>query len=415
MATPFEPIFAGLLSGEIASKEELHRAKVELCRAGVPTMPQTAAARWAAVDPRLRPPLAPMLRAKPSRTASGVAVVAAMTKPFACPHGVCIFCPGGPRWGTPQSYLADEPAAMRGAQFAYDPYRQTRARIEQLRATGHPTDKIDFIVLGGTFTTLPADYRESFVKGCLDGLNGFASPTLADAQRANETAASRMIGLTIETKPERFEDDDVADALRLGATRVELGVQSTFDDVLRRVNRGHTVDDVRAATRRAKDAGLKACYHMMPGLPGSDAERDLASFRAIFEDPAFRPDMLKIYPTVVVPGTGLRALWARGEYEPPSTEAIVELLVAVKPIVPPWVRIQRIQREIGVPTTAAGLAVGNVREVARRRLADEGKRCRCIRCREVGLRRRAFAPGDVELHRQDYEASGGREVFLSLD
>jgi len=414
-ANPFAPLVEGILAGRISSKEELHRAKVELCRAGVLAAPPTDAAILAAVEPPMRGRLEPILRAKRSRTASGVAVVAAMTKPFACPHGVCIFCPGGPSWGTPQSYVRSEPAARRAAQHAYDPYRQTRARVEQLRATGHPTDKVDFIVLGGTFTTLPRAYRESFLKGCYDGLNRFESATLVDAQTANETAANRMIGLTIETKPERFEPGDVAHAIHLGTTRVEFGVQSTFDEVLKRVNRGHTVEDVRRATRRAKDAGLKVCYHMMPGLPGSDRERDMASFRTIFDDPHFRPDMLKIYPTVVLPGTGLHTLWRRGDYEPLTTDEVVDLVAAVKALVPPWVRIQRIQREIGVPELAAGLAAGNVRELARARLAAEGKRCQCVRCREVGLRRRPFTPGGVSLHRQTYDASGGREVFLSLE
>jgi len=414
-SSPYEDIVAGILLGRIASKEELHRAKVELCRQGLLEAPPTDASILAAVDPDLRPRLAPFLRVKPSRTASGVAVVAAMTKPSPCPHGVCVYCPGGPAWGTPQSYLGGEPAAMRGAQFAYDPYRQTRARVEQLRATGHATDKVDFIVLGGTFTGFPAAYRESFVKGCYDGLNGFEGASLTGAMLANETADARMIGLTIETKPERFDPETVAHTMSLGTTRVEFGVQSTFDDVLRRANRGHTVEDVRAATRRAKDAGLKVCYHMMPGLPGSDAARDLESFRIIYEEEAFRPDMVKIYPTLVLPGTGLHALWRRGEYEPMTTDEVVDLLAAVKALTPPWVRIQRIQREIGVPEVAAGLAVGNVRELARARLETESLRCRCIRCREVGLRKRVFEDERMELRRQEYGASGGREVFLSYE
>lgn len=409
------PIVQAVLSGAIASKEELHRKKVEMCRQRVWLAPPKDADILAAIEPELRVRVAPVLREKPSRTASGVAVVAAMTMPHACPHGVCIYCPGGPTWGTPQSYLGTEPAAMRGAQFAYDPYRQTRARIEQLRATGHATDKVDFIVLGGTFTNFPESYRESFVKGCFDGLNGFTGDTLADSQRVNETAASRMIGLTIETKPERFGPHDVEHSMKLGTTRVEFGVQSTFDDVLQRVNRGHTIRDVRDATRRAKDAGLKVCYHMMPGLPGSDLERDILSFRALFEDPDFRPDMLKIYPTLVLPGTGLHELWRRGAYHPFTTEQVVDLLMAVKTRIPPWVRIQRIQREIGIPDVEAGLSVGNVRELVRERLAAEGKRCRCIRCREVGLRRRDFAPDGLVLRRQDYQASGGDEIFLSLE
>ena len=412
---PFRPLVGEVLSGAIISKGELHRAEVEFCQGGLSLVPPTDAGAPVALVNGFRPRGSEVLRLKPSRTASGVAVVAAMTKPYACPHGRCIYCPGGPAQGTPQSYLGGEPAAMRGAQHAYDPYRQTRARVEQLRAIGHSTDKVDFIVLGGTFTNFPPVYQQAFVKGCFDGLNGFESDTLEEAQGANETAANRMIGLTIETKPERFGDDDVSFSMRLGVTRVEFGVQSTFDDVLMRVNRGHTVQDVREATRRAKDAGLKVGYHMMPGLPGSDFERDLASLRAIFDDPDFRPDMLKIYPTLVLPGTGLHELWRRGEYEALTTERVVDLLAAVKPLVPPWVRIQRIQREIGVPEVAAGLSVGNVRELVRARMAAEGLRCRCIRCREVGLRGRAFSGQILSLRRHDYRASGGTEVFLSLE
>jgi len=415
LAATFKPLVDRVLAGSITSKEGLHRAKVELCRAGVLASPPTDADILAAVSPEQRPLLEPILRAKPSRTASGVAVVAAMTKPYACPHGVCIFCPGGPKRGTPQSYLGSEPAAKRGAEFEYDPYEQTRSRVEQLKATGHATDKVDFIVLGGTFTTLPAVYQESFVKGCYDGLNGFISETLGDAQHANEVAASRMIGLTIETKPERFTPDDVAHAMALGVTRVEFGVQSTFDDVLHLSNRGHTVDDVRQATRRAKDAGLKVCYHMMPGLPGSDRERDLQSFRTVFDDSEFRPDMLKIYPTIVLPDTGLYQLWRRGAFAPMTTEETVDLLVSVKKIVPPWIRIQRIQREIGVPDVAAGLAVGNVRELAQERMAGEGLRCGCIRCREVGLRGRPFVNERFDLLRETYRASDGVEEFLSVE
>ena len=304
---------------------------------------------------------------------------------------------------------------MRGAQHAYDPYRQTRARVEQLRAIGHSTDKVDFIVLGGTFTNFPPVYQQAFVKGCFDGLNGFESDTLEEAQGANETAANRMIGLTIETKPERFGDDDVSFSMRLGVTRVEFGVQSTFDDVLMRVNRGHTVQDVREATRRAKDAGLKVGYHMMPGLPGSDLDRDLASFRALFEDPDYHPDLLKVYPTLVLEGTALHGLWRSGRYTPLSEEDAVELVAKLKALVPPWCRIQRVQREIGAPQIRGGPRKGDLRILARERLRARGLACRCIRCREVGFRGIEPRPDAVELVATEYEASGGREVFLSIE
>ena len=404
-----------LASGDVSGKADLQRVKSELVRrhriVGVPADSEILAH----APPAMRDSLDDLLRVKPTRSASGVAVVSVMTPPHPCPHGVCVYCPGGPRSGTPQSYTGTEPAARRAARHRFDPTAQTAARLAQLRATGHRTDKIDLIVLGGTFSSLDPALKEGFVKGCFDGLNGRAAADLEEAHRINETAASRCIGLTIETKPDCFLGPDVEESLRLGVTRVELGVQTTHDDVLRLVNRGHTDADTRAATRRAKEAGLKRGYHMMAGLPGNDADGDLESFRAIFEDPEYRPDFLKIYPTLVLPGTGLHAMWALGRYAPLSTEDAVELVASVKAIVPPWVRIQRIQREIGADVIEAGPTKGDLRVRARRRLAERGGRCRCIRCREIGLQRVALRADAVRLHRSDYEASGGTEVFLSFE
>jgi len=404
-----------LASGDVSGKADLQRVKSELVRrhriVGVPADSEILAH----APPAMRDSLDDLLRVKPTRSASGVAVVSVMTPPHPCPHGVCVYCPGGPRFGTPQSYTGTEPAARRAARHRFDPTAQTAARLAQLRATGHRTDKIDLIVLGGTFSSLDPALKEGFVKGCFDGLNGRAAADLEEAHRINETAASRCIGLTIETKPDCFLGPDVEESLRLGVTRVELGVQTTHDDVLRLVNRGHTDADTRAATRRAKEAGLKLGYHMMPGLPGNDADRDLESFRAIFEDPGYRPDFLKIYPTLVLPGTGLHTMWALGRYTPLSTEDAVELVARVKAIVPPWVRIQRIQREIGADVIEGGPTKGDLRVRAQRRLAETGGRCRCVRCREIGLRRVPLGPEDVRLHRTEYEASGGIEVFLSFE
>ena len=397
------------------SKDALQRLKLEFARShGLPRFPSDADLLEVAPE-HLRGRLEPTLRVKPTRTASGVAVVSVMTAPHACPHGTCTYCPGGPRFGTPQSYTGTEPAAMRAAQFAYDPRAQTRARIEQLHAIGHRTDKVDLIVLGGTFTSLEPRYQEWFIARCFDGLNGFDVEGLAAAHRANESADSRCIGLTVETKPDRFLGPEVEFCVRLGATRVELGVQSTHDDVLLRAHRGHTDADARHATRRAKEAGLKVGYHMMPALPGSDVDRDLESLRAIFDDTDYRPDLLKIYPTLVVRGTALYGLWARGDYRGMTNEEAVELVAKVKAMVPPWVRIHRIQREISAADICAGPTRGDLRNLARARLAARGLRCRCIRCREIGLQRRALSAEEVMLHRTDYDASGGREVFLSFE
>ena len=398
-----------------ATKDDLERLKIRVARGvrlgGLPSDPQILQV----LPSGLRSDLVDLLRVKPARTASGVAVVTVMTAPHACPHGVCSFCPGGPRAGTPQSYLGTEPAARRAADHHYDPRGQTGARIEALQRIGHDTDKVDLIVLGGTFTALDARYREWFIKGCFDGLNGFESPTLVEAQDANESATARCIGLTIETKPDWFLGSEVDESLALGTTRVELGIQSTHDDILDRVHRGHTDDQSRRAMGRAKEAGLKVGAHMMPGLPGSDVDRDLESFRVLFDDPAYRPDFLKIYPTLVLPGTALYGLWKSARYTPLSTEEAVELIARVKAIVPRWCRIQRVQREIGAPDIADGAKRGDLRILAKERLRSEGLDCHCIRCREIGFRGIPPRPEALSLLRMDYESSGRLEVFLSIE
>ena len=410
----FEALFEEIRERPL-SKEEIHRRKVVLARRfSLPRLPSDAEL-VSRLSRGARPSHEEVLRVKPARTASGVAVVTVMTAPHACPHGVCVYCPGGPRLGTPQSYTGEEAAAKRAAMHAYEPRAQTEARLRVLRSMGHPTDKVDLIILGGTFTSLMQGYRESFVKGCLDGMNGFLSETLPDAQTANEAAPSRCVGLTIETKPDCFLGAEVEQSLDLGTTRVELGLQSTHDDVLTLVHRGHTDAQSRAATRRAKDAGMKVGYHMMPGLPGSDFDRDLASFRSIFEDPAYRPDFLKIYPTLVLPGTALHGLWRAGRYVPLSLETSVELIARIKALVPPWCRIQRIQREIGAHQILGGPSKGDLRVLAQQRLRSTGGSCRCIRCREVGFRGIEPRPDALTLLREDYEASGGHEVFLSIE
>jgi elongator complex protein 3 len=397
------------------SKEGLQRLKLELARSHrLSGLPRDAAILERVPVP-MRADLIDLLRVKPARTASGVAVVTVMTAPHGCPHGTCTFCPGGPRVGTPQSYVGSEPVARRAARHAYDPRTQAAERIRALRSIGHDTDKVDLIILGGTFTALDRAYREWFVKGCFDGLNGFESSSLEAAQQANESAAARCIGLTIETKPDCFLADEAEKALALGTTRVELGLQSTHDDVLVAVHRGHTDAQTREAMGRAKSAGLKLGVHMMPGLPGSDPDRDFESFRLLFEDPAYRPDFLKIYPTLVLPGTALYGLWKSGRYTPMGTEEAVELVARVKAIVPPWCRIQRVQREIGASEIADGARRGDLRVLARARLRSLGRDCRCVRCREVGFRRASPRPDALALLRMDYESSGGTEVFLSIE
>jgi len=400
--------------GLITDKRALQREKLRLCaKYGLDRVPKDAEILEA-----LSGRYVEVLRTKRVRSLSGVAVVAAMTSPHPCPHGRCIYCPGGPEYNTPQSYTGREPAAMRASQNQFDPYRQVKARIEQLELNGHSTDKIDMIIMGGTFTSRPLDYQRWFVQRCLDAMNGMDSSSLEEAQETNQYGWHRCIGMTVETRPDWFRKEHASECMRMGFTRVELGVQTVFDHVLKAVERGHGVSEVVEATRVAKDAGFKVCYHMMPGLPGTTPEMDLKAFRKIFEDPDFRPDMLKIYPTLVMEGTRLHDLWRSGEYRELTTEDAVELLADVKAIVPPWVRIQRIQRDVPVGLITAGVKKSNLRQLVQDRLAETGWKCRCIRCREAGLQQLKGAALDwssTELHVTEYTASTGREYFLSFE
>jgi len=409
-------LLKAIVDGEVKDKADLQRKKIELCRelnlAEVPPNSETLARAGEEVLPLVKS----ILRRKPVRTLSGVAVVAVMTSPAPCPHGRCLYCPGGVENNSPQSYTGKEPAARRASYNEYDPFRQVSARMEQLEAIGHGTDKIDLIIMGGTFTSRPLDYQTDFVKGCFDAMNHHRSPSLLEAHVRNETAPHRCIGMTIETRPDGFDGARADHCMRLGATRMEFGVQVLDDEILRAVNRGHGVKEVADATKVAKDKGLKVCYHIMPGLPGSSPKKDVESFRLMFEDERFRPDMLKIYPTLVVKGTPLYESWREGLYQPYTTQQAVRVIAEMKQYAPKWVRIQRIQRDIPVPLIEAGVDKGHLREMVRQHMRSEGKRCRCIRCREVGLNRIPVAEAqDLELNREEYVASGGKEVFISLD
>ncbi|MBN2488913.1 MAG: tRNA uridine(34) 5-carboxymethylaminomethyl modification radical SAM/GNAT enzyme Elp3, partial [Methanosarcinaceae archaeon] len=227
-----------------------------------------------------------MLRRKPVRTISGVAVIAAMTSPAPCPHGVCVPCPGGPDsvFASPQSYMGREPATMRAIQNNYDPYLQVTSRLSQLKQIGHEIEKAELIVMGGTFSARSIDYQEWFTKRCLEAMNDFYDKdwrnnvqkigadnpyfTLGDVQKTNETAAVRNTGITFETRPDWAKVEHVDRMLALGATKVEIGVQSVYDFVLSRINRGHTVKDTVDANRILRDSALKVGFHMMPHLPG---------------------------------------------------------------------------------------------------------------------------------------------------
>ncbi len=412
--------------GRITSREDLERLKRELAaRERLDRVP-TDAEVLARLGDRVDPAALALLRTKPSRTLSGVAVVAVMTPPAPCPHGTCMYCPGGVDAGTPQSYTGKEPAARRAIQAGFDGGRQTSGRLAQLAEVGHPTEKVELVVMGGTFPALAPEDRATFVKGCVDAMNGSPAKDLAGAIYANEEGPHRCVALTIETRPDLCDRAGVDDLLDLGTTRVEIGVQVTEDRPLELVGRGHGVAEIVDATRHLKDAGLKVGYHLMLGLPSMSPEDDLRALMRVIEDPDFRPDHLKLYPTLVMPGTGLHGLWEEGGYEPLDEEGAVDILAPFKASRPPWVRVSRVERDIPSDLIAAGVRASNLRQLVALRLSEDGRRCRCIRCREVGRRGTdrpggggdrwgAPEPSRLELREELYSASGGEEAFLSLE
>ncbi len=369
--------------------------------------------------------LLPKLRAKPIRTASGIAVVAVMCKPHRCPHinmtgNICVYCPGGPdsdfEYST-QSYTGYEPTSMRAIRAHYNPYLQTRSRIDQLKQLGHNVDKVEFIVMGGTFMSLPNDYRDYFIRNLHDALSGHCSSSVEEAIQFSEKSRTKCIGITIETRPDYCLKRHLSDMLGYGCTRLEIGVQSVYEDIARDTNRGHTVKAVTESFQLAKDCGFKVVAHMMPNLPNVDLERDISQFVEFFENPDFRADGLKIYPTLVIRGTGLYELWKSGRYRSYSPSVLVDLLAQILALVPPWTRVYRVQRDIPMPLVTSGVEHGNIRELALARMNDYGTKCRDVRTREVGIQEihHKIRPEDIELIRRDYVANDGWETFISYE
>ena len=361
-----------------------------------------------------------VLKKKPVRTLSGVAVVAVMTSPEQCPHGRCQYCPTGEN--SPQSYTGFEPAALRAKRAGFDPFIQVLDRLKQLHANGHNVEKTELIVMGGTFPAREPLYQEWFIKRCFDAMNSFANPhetsgeNLWDAHRLNETAGVRNVGVTFETRPDYAGKRHVDDMLRLGATRIEMGVQTLREDVYERMERGHLLQDVIDSTRIIKDSGLKLGYHMMPGL-FSTIPDEVEMFERLFSSLDFKPDMLKIYPVLVLEGTALYDMWLKGEFKPFTDEEAVRLIVEIKKSLPKWVRTMRIQRDIPAGLIKAGVRKGNLGELVQERLEEEGIRCRCIRCREAGLLlyKKGLRPKGLLVLDEWYQASLGKEHFISME
>ncbi len=359
-----------------------------------------------------------LLKTRKVRTLSGIASITVITKPYSCP-GKCLYCPDEAEM--PKSYLANEPACMRAVLTKFDPYKQVEARINSLQLTGHATDKIELIVLGGTWSAYPKKYQTWFIKRCFDAANRKVSKNLKAAQKLNEKAKNRIIGLTLETRPDCVTTEEIKRMRSLGCTRVELGIQSIYNDVLKYNKRGHNVNAIINATKLLKNAGLKITYHMMLNLPGSDLKKDEKRFEGLFSgSPAstrrrgeagdFQPDQLKIYPCVVLKTSPLYKLWKQKKYKPYLKKQLVNLLIRIKKKIPPYVRIIRVIRDIPSQSIIAGNKITNLRQIIKDKT---GNICQCIRCREI--KHQVSGIKYQELIRRDYEASEGKEIFLSFE
>ncbi len=403
-----------LLESKIENEEDLNCFKRKLARKlKLPTISNITLLEAYHKIPlsKRREKLKFLLIKKRVRSLSGVAIVSVLTKEYPCP-GKCIYCPT--EKGMPKSYLSNEPAVMRAILNQFDPYKQTASRIRALRASGHNTDKIELIVIGGTWSCLPKRYQSHFIKRCFDACNGKTSRTLLEAQRKNEKGRQRIIGLTLETRPDYIDKEEVAFMRKLGATRIEMGVQIIDDNILDLNKRGHKREDIIRATKLLKEAGFKICYHLMPNLYGSTVEKDIKLFKEVFENEKFRPDMIKIYPCAIIKGTALYRKWKKKEYFPYTEKELIYLLKEIKKSVPLYCRIQRLIRDIPSQSIVEGPSkISNMRQIIEKESKEEGWKCKCIRCREV--KEEYNQKEKLLLFREDYKASGKKEIFLSFE
>lgn len=399
---------------------------------------------------------------KPSRTKSGVAVVAIMSYPYPCPHGECDMCSSLTDEKIPQSYTGKEPATMRGIRNDYNPYLQVMNRLEQYIVLGHKPEKVELIVMGGTFISFDKEYIENFINSAFKAMNDFSDmfyiknennktifnlkkfkeffllpgdiynkdrhkkittallkkekenyKNLETEQFRNENSFIKCVGLTIETRPDYGKLKHGNLMLKLGCTRVELGVQTVYDNILERINRGHTIKDSIESTKILKNLGFKLNYHIMPGLPNVTLEKDLDAFKELFENQDFRPDMLKIYPCMVLKNSKLFEKWKKGLFTPLNTKNAVNLINEFKKYVPKYVRIMRVQRDIPSKVIEAGVDSTNLRQ-----FIDKEKKCKCIRCREIGklnLKKNEISKLKFKTHTFSYNASFGKEYFISIE
>lgn len=363
------------------------------------------------------------IRMKPMRTLSGVTTVTVLTKPYPCP-GKCIFCPTDVRM--PKSYLPDEPGAMRALEHQFDPYRQVTSRIQALKNLGHPTDKIELLILGGTWSSYRRDYQEWFVKRCFDAMNEInearyqeepkekskkTDVELKKAQAINETAKHRNVGLVIETRPDEINPNEIKWLRHLGVTKVQLGAQSLDDHILDINKRGHDVESTRNAVALLRAAGFKIVLHWMPNLLGATPQSDREDFAKLWQ--GFCPDEIKIYPNQLLANAELYAYWQRGEFQPYSTEDLVELLVNIKPTIPRYCRVNRVIRDIPGNNVIEGNTRTSLRQDVQAEMKKRGTKCQCIRCREV--KNKTIELSSLQLHDLVYKAGKAEEHFISFN
>ena len=441
-------IIDDILDGKITARKQLEVKKRQLCRDLKLSKFMSNADILEYAKPDEKEIVSAIVKKKPTRTISGVAVVAVMCHPHKCPHGRCFYCPESDI--APPSYTGEEPAALRGRMYDYHPYVQCFNRLKQLKKIGHPIDKVELIIMGGTFPSRDLDYQEWFVSQCLkamcdiglimenkptnyeynldyDEIRSFESGVLKpyapndyvlidDVQKVNENSKVRCVGMTFETRPDYCKKEHINRMLDFGVTRVELGVQTLSDDLYVKIKRGHTIADVIEANQLLRDSAIKVAMHMMPGL-FSNQNQDLKMFKQLFSDDNFKPDMLKIYPCLVTKGSELYDLWQKGEYEPYTDEEAVELITKVKAILPKWVRTMRIQRDIPSTLIEAGVLKSNLGEIVYNNLEKHDINCKCIRCREIGHKKTSqeYTLDDFELFSENYTACEGQEYFLSIE
>lgn len=442
------------IKAEKPSKDKLNRFKIRLCsKHKIKEIPTDIEIMLNASESELKI-LQKYLQTKPTRTISGVSVVAVMSAPYKCPHGDCIMCPSKVSEGVPQSYTGKEPATLRAVRNKFDPYLQVFNRLEQYIVLGHNFDKIELIVMGGTFPSFPSKYKESFVTNLFKAMNDFSSlffikgkfdvikfrkffelpgdkksaerqkrifkkilkikiknkKNLEKEQERNEKSNIKCVGLTIETRSDYGKAKQGNELLRYGCTRVELGIQSVYNSVLKFIQRGHTVEDNIDAIKDLRDLGFKLNFHYMPGLVSY--AKDLKGLKMLFDSPNYRPDMLKLYPCMVVKDSKLYKLWKKGEFKPITTAKAAKLIMEFKKSVPEYCRIMRVQRDIPTYATEAGVDRTNLRQYIHEMMKREDIKCRCIRCREIG---RGKKHGKVKIKWSHYSASLGDEFFISAE